>query len=84
MNLVHATMTEADIELFLGPIDPNDPRDKIVRFETTDMGSLLAQAGAFPSAKQARKNGWADKTVPQGFSEVKVGKRRFWVLAPFG
>lgn len=40
---------------------------------------LLKAIGAFPSAGQARKNGW-NKPIDDGFSEIKVGRRKICVL----
>ena len=41
--------------------------------------NLLKEIGAFPSTSQARKNGW-NKDIPDGWSEVKIGRRFIFVL----
>lgn len=80
MNLIHKDLPHSDRELFFGPLEDGE---EFLEFETNQMPSLLALAGVFPSAKQASKNGWAGKEVAAGYSEVKVGKRRLYILNIF-
>lgn len=37
------------------------------------MANIMAAIGLFPSATQARKNGW-NKPIPEGFTNMRVGK----------
>lgn len=77
MNFVNQSRDDKDVDLFLGPIDE---KDEFIRFDSDEtMANLLVRWGKFPSLSQARKNGW-DKPIPEGYSEWKIGKSRFWIL----
>lgn len=80
MNFIHTSLPEADRELFFGPLDIGE--EFTVFDQDQSMANMAVTMGAFPSVSQARKNGWA-RPVPPGFSEHKIGKRRFWILNRF-
>lgn len=80
MNFIHAEMPDSDKDLFFGPIEDDD--QFVVFAGEMTMADLVVELGAFPSVKQARKNGW-EKPIPAGFTAHKIGKRRFHVLNRF-
>ncbi len=80
MNFIHSSLPETDRELFFGPLDTGE--QFLVFDQDHSMANMAVMIGAFPSTSQARKNGWA-RPVPPGFSEHKIGKRRFWILNRF-
>lgn len=53
-----------------------DGEEVLVVSPLTDIWRLLLMLGAFPSRSQARKNWTGSTTVPDGWSEFCVGKRR--------
>lgn len=70
---VLAGTAPADLDLFLGPVNPHD---EIVEYDParfTTLAHIMHAAGFFPSVTQARRNGW-DKPIPEGYSEYRVGK----------
>ena len=80
MNFIHVSREEADKDIFFGPIESQD--EFTVFDDEPTIAHLLVKWGKFPSVTQAKKNGW-DKPIPEGFSEWKVGKSRFWILNKF-
>ena len=40
-----------------------------------NMANIMFTAGIFSSVTQARKNGW-NKPIPEGFSDMRVGKTK--------
>lgn len=75
--LIGNGVQEEDKELFFGPLSD---KDKFLSFrEDIRFPQLMSEIGVFPSATQARKNGW-DKDIPSGWSMHKVGKRHICIL----
>jgi len=74
INFVKTGTSEADINLFLSPIE-----DDVIRvfkpFDKLVLAHFMYQANVFSSISEARRNGW-DKPVPTGFSQYTVGKHR--------
>lgn len=82
-NFAHPTVSQSDINLFLGPITPEDgPFLKIS--ENWTLAHVMKEVGLFASIKQAKSNGW-DKPIPSGYSEYTVSKRKIkvYILTPF-
>ncbi len=53
-----------------------DPNDSIEIQSHWTMAHIAVEMGLFPSAGQARKNGW-DGTIPHGYTELKkLGKMK--------
>lgn len=75
-NVIIGGVSKKDIKSFFGPIDSNEV---FLKLEESNWGSLLKTLGVFPSATQARKNGW-DKDVLVGWSEVRFKKQRVVVF----
>lgn len=79
---IHERLPDSFRDLFFGPILPEEA---FVTFgDQADMGNLIAQTGIFPSASQARKNGW-NRPVPEGFSRFihKKTRREGFILNLF-
>ena len=75
IDFIKCGTAQSDIDLFLAPVDTDQP---VIFFETHEklvLAHFMQQAGIFPSVSQARKNGW-DKPVPKGFSQFTVGKNK--------
>jgi hypothetical protein len=72
------TSTEEDAESVFGPLEPDE---KMIALDMDDLllAHLMHHAGVFPSIKQAKNNGW-NKPIPRGYSEFRVGKKRFGVF----
>lgn len=82
---IHEDIPESDRELFFGPLDGTEEfttfNDKMNLF------NILAIAGVFPSATQARKNaknilpklGLDSPDIPAGFFDFVAGKKRFQI-----
>lgn len=71
VNLVHQDVSLVDLNLFLGPIHPEE---KFIRFEDHwTMAHVAVEVGLFQSLTQARKNGF-NKPIPSGFSQHVMGK----------
>ena len=80
---VHEDLIDSDLDPFFGPLDGTEEfatfNDKATIF------NLLALAGVFPSATQARKNGknmlpklgLENEKIPSGFSDFIAGKKKF-------
>lgn len=72
-NFIKSSQEEKDKELFFSPIDKDD---KFIQIEDhMNMAHLVFAAGIFPSVSQARNNGW-NKPIPEGFSDIRVGKNK--------
>ena len=56
MNFINSNITEADKELFFGPLLENETFTVIE--DHWKMAHVIHKAGLFPSVSQARKNGW--------------------------
>lgn len=69
-NVLIGSTTERDKDLFFGPLTGSEVW---VHADSAHLAVILADLGLFPSAGQARKNGWAKKAAP-GFSEFVIGK----------
>lgn len=79
-NFIHERVTDADIELLMGPFDDAD--GPIIKFnDDWIMAHIMHAAGIFKSVSEARKNGW-NKPIPKGFSHLVVTKRKInlWIL----
>lgn len=73
-NMVHESVSDKDIELILGPLEPSD--GPFIRFDDSwTMAHIMNAAGIFKSVSEARKNGW-NKPIPNGFSHHVVTKRK--------
>ena len=75
-NIIIGGVSGKDINLFFGPFTKDDV---LLHLDKSDWGSLLGTLGIFPSATQARKNGWS-KDIPQGWSEARFKKQRVVVF----
>jgi hypothetical protein len=78
VTFVGADVSASDKVLFLGPLEPTDGPFHVVEPGWT-MAHIMHSAGAFPSVKQAKANGW-DKPIPVGYDEFTVGKRKLRVF----
>ena len=75
-NILIGSPTQRDIDLIFLPTD----KDTFVTLpESFQFPHLLKEIGAFKSNTQARKNGW-DKPIPDGYTEIKVGRRYIYIL----
>lgn len=73
LNLVHTDVSLVDLNLFLGPIHPDE---EFVRFgDNWTMAHVAVHVGLFQSLTQARKNGF-NKPIPDGFSQHVLGKKK--------
>jgi hypothetical protein len=72
VNFVCEYTTQEDKELFFGPLEGNE--NFITIGESWIMAHIVCASDNFPSASQARKNGW-NKKIPTGFTMLKVGKK---------
>lgn len=73
VNFVHESVSDADLDLFMGPIHP---QEEFVRFgEAWTMAHIALHLGMFQSLTQARKNGF-NKPIPEGFSQHVMGKKK--------
>lgn len=59
---------EGDEKLFF------DEEDVMIVSPEMNMVNLLVKLDIFQSKGQAKKSGWKGKPIPDGFSEIKVGK----------
>lgn len=74
-NFVLNTVSEADIESYLGPLAPGE-RETFMSFTKDDtLEDLMVRCGKFPSKGQARKNGWGGP-IPFGYSHLIIGSGR--------
>lgn len=80
-NFIHPNNL-GDKELFFGPLKKDETFLELDTHMT--MAHVMFQAGSFSSISQARKNGW-DKPIPDGFTDMRVGKlkRRVTILNKF-
>ena len=69
-NFTIGTVLTSDLDLFFGP-------DETVTHlpATTTWPDVLVTCGVFSSKGQARKAGW-EGTIPEGFSDQRIGKRK--------
>lgn len=66
-----------DIELFFGPMHPNDV---VVYIPAKwSMAKLLSYIGVFESTKDADRNGWR-KPIPAGYSEFSGKTWKVWIF----
>jgi hypothetical protein len=71
MNFISKNMSEADKDLFFGPLED----ENFIEIEDHWlMAHILHAANIFPSISQARKSG-ADKPIPEGFTMLTRGKK---------
>jgi len=79
VNLISNNASEIDKDLFFGPIKSEE---EFIIFDSSinDLAKLMAIAGLFSSASQARKNGFG-KPV-EGFYSMTFGKQKtkIWIL----
>jgi len=68
---VSDNVSDVDKELFFGPLDGTE--EFIVLQTNWIMANVMHAAGLFPSAGQARKNGW-NKPIPDGWTDLIKGK----------
>lgn len=73
-NVVVGPLDIKDVAFLFGPFGD---KEVILELELNQnsWASLLKELEIFPSATQARKNGW-DKEIPIGWSEVRFKKQR--------
>ena len=71
-NVIVGGVSRSDLRSFFGPLTGDEV---FLHLEDTHWANLLKTLGIFPSAGQARKNGW-DKEIPVGFSEASFKKQR--------
>jgi hypothetical protein len=77
-NFVSDKVSDADIELFMGPLEPSD--GPFVRFpDNWSMAHVMHSAGIFKSVSEAKRNGW-DKTISQGFQALTVTKKKIKIF----
>jgi hypothetical protein len=72
MNFIKLHIAHEDLDMFFGPIEPNDTF--IIIEDHWIMAHIIHKAGIFPSISQAKKNGW-NKPIPNGFTMLTVGKK---------
>ena len=53
----------------------------VVPSSMTNAG-LMVFLGIFPSKGQARKAGWPDTPLPNGWNEIKIGQNRIFLWKP--
>jgi len=74
-NFVQEDVDPKDVELIMGPIEP-EVDGPFVKFDSTwTMAHIMNAAGIFKSVTEARKNGW-NKPIPHGFQHLIVTKRK--------
>lgn len=78
-NFVHKDTTDADLELFFGPLESETFEDLA---DDEQLEHLVVRLGKFPSLNRARKNNWKGE-IPVGFKAWKIGKTHFWTFKPF-
>lgn len=77
-NFVFEGVSDADIELFLGPLEPSD--GPFVRFpQNWTMAHIMHAANIFKSVSEAKRNGW-DKPIPHGFQALTVTKKKIRIF----
>lgn len=83
---VHEDLIDSDLDPFFGPLDGIE---EFITFNSkANIFTILALAGVFPSATQARNNrknvlpklGLEDEKIPSGFSDFVAGKKRFSIV----
>ena len=74
-NFVHQGVSPEDIELLMGPLQPDIDGPFITFDSGWTMAHIMHAAGIFKSVTEARKNGWA-KPIPKGFQALSVTKRK--------
>jgi hypothetical protein len=74
-NFVSNTTKVEDIDLFLGPLEPDKDGPIITFDEHWSMANVMHAAGIFKSVGEARRNGWG-KPIPDGFQHLIVTKRK--------
>lgn len=74
---------EGDVDWVFGPFHDGHEKcgeeceDSIITVEPgTSMSKLLVMLGSFPSISQAKKNWKGPAEIPNGFTDVFVGKLR--------
>lgn len=71
-NVLIGPVTEEDRALFFGPLTGDET---FTSLNDVSWGPVLKMLGLFPSANQARNNGWGGD-VPMGWSEAVFKKAR--------
>ena len=71
-NFVCSNTSSLDIDLFFSPLTEEDKF--FIIYDTWDMANIMVEAGIFKSLSQARKNGYDNKSIPFGFSDMRKGK----------
>lgn len=81
INFIHESRSEADKNLFFGPIEPDD--EFVVFDDSWTLADIHVRARLAPSRTQARKQGM-DGEISAGFSvgreKTKSPHKNFWVL----
>jgi len=73
-NILIGRIPLRDQELMLGPYKVGDA---VIRYKyQITYPELLKDLGFFKSTSQARKAGWGDKEIPQGFTDLRIGKKK--------
>jgi len=62
--------TQEGTKILFAPTDTIKLIDKNLR-----MSKLLSEIGIFESVSEADRNGWKNKFIPTGWSDIIVGKR---------
>ena len=75
INFIKTGTSQADIDLFLSPVDNGQVTMVYNPFDKLVLAHLMHRANLFSSVSEARRNGW-DKPVPTGFSQYVVGQYR--------
>lgn len=78
-NFVHKNVTKNDVDLFMGPVEPDKDGPFITFDDTWIMAHIMHAAGIFKSVGDARRNGW-NKPIPHGFTREIVTKRKIHVF----
>jgi hypothetical protein len=77
-NFVSETVSDADIDLFLGPLEPTD--GPFIRFPPTwTMAHVMHAAGIFKSVSEAKRNGW-EKPISHGFQAITASKKKIRIF----
>lgn len=76
-NFVAEGVSQYDMDMFLGPIEPTD--GPLIRFpKSWTMAHVVHGAGIFKSIGEARRNGW-DKPIPRGYQHLVLTKKKIHV-----
>ena len=83
---IHEDLIDSDLDPFFAPFDG---AEEFITFnDNANIFTILALAGVFPSATQARNNGknmlpklgLEDEKIPSGFSDFVAGKKKVSIV----